>query len=280
MHSSTILALATLASATPLASRQDARFKPGTVWDIVLQGADEGGQGTVIPLADLKAAPGTVLDIDLEDNDSTSKNTKGWIKELAKTKTVICYFSAGTYEPWREDAGKFTPADYGKKMDEWDEWWLDLQRPNVKTIMENRIKRAADAGCHAIDPDNIDGYVTHQDGFKYANSVYIDYVKWLSTTAKKYNLVTGLKNALEISQSVLDFVEFAVNEQCHETDPSDADSTWDCPDYRPFTAAQKAVFNIEYHNDKAVYCKDPTNPTVNLSTVLKPMGLDTLGGQC
>lgn len=120
----------------------------------------------------------------------------------------------------------------------------------------------------------------HQDGFTYPNQVYIDYVRWLSTTAKKYNLVTGLKNALEISESVLDVVEFAVNEQCHETDPKDKDSTWDCPDYAPFTQAGKAVFNIEYHDDKSKYCVDPTNPKVDLSTVLKPMGLDTLGGQC
>ncbi|KAF2441834.1 glycoside hydrolase family 114 protein [Karstenula rhodostoma CBS 690.94] len=274
MRPSLVLALATLASATPLASRQDDRFKPGTVWDIVLQGKDDDDQGATIPLEQLKAAAGTVLDIDLEDNDSTPENTKGWIKELAKTKTVVCYFSAGTYEPWREDAGLFLPADYGRKMEDWDEWWLDLKSANVKSIMEARIKRAADAGCHAIDPDNIDGYVTHQDGYTYDNQVYIDYVRWLSATATQYNLVTGLKNALEISENVLDVVEFAVNEQCHEG------TTWDCPDYAPFTQAGKAVFNIEYHDDKNVYCKDPTDPTVNLSTVLKPLGLDVLGGQC
>ncbi|OAG07288.1 family 114 glycoside hydrolase, partial [Paraphaeosphaeria sporulosa] len=134
----------------------------------------------------------------------------------------VCYFSAGTYEPWREDKGLFLPADKGKKMEEWDEYWLDLKSSNVKSIMEARIKRAAEAGCHAIDPDNIDGYSNdskgkaHQDGFKYDNQVYIDYVRWLSATATKYKMVTGLKNALEISSKVLDVIEFAVNEQCHE----------------------------------------------------------------
>ena len=130
------------------------------MWDIVLQSGDENG--SVVPLADLKSATGSVIDVDLEDNDDASKNTKGWIKELAKTKTVICYFSAGTFEPWRSDAGAFTSSDYGKKMDDWDEYWLDLKKTNVKNIMEARIKRAANAGCHAIDPDNIDGYVSNQ----------------------------------------------------------------------------------------------------------------------
>jgi hypothetical protein len=46
-------------------------------------------------------------------------------------------------------------------MEEWEEWWLDLKSANVKTIMEARIKRAAEAGCDAIDPDNIDGYVSN-----------------------------------------------------------------------------------------------------------------------
>jgi hypothetical protein len=161
MRYSAILALASLASATPLARRKDDRFKAGTVFDIVLQGKDDNGQGTVVPLAQLKTAAGTVLDIDLEDNDSQSKNTKGWIKELAQNKTIICYFSAGTFEPWREDAGLFRESDKGKKMEEWEEWWLDLKSANVKTIMEARIKRAAEAGCDAIDPDNIDGYVSN-----------------------------------------------------------------------------------------------------------------------
>jgi hypothetical protein len=160
MRYSIVLALACLASATPLARRKDDRFKAGTVWDIVLQGKDDNGEGTIMPLAQLKTAAGTVLDIDLEDNDSQSKNTKGWIKELAQKKTIVCYFSAGTYEPWREDAGLFRDSDKGKKMEDWDEWWLDLKSANVKSIMEARIKRAAEAGCHAIDPDNIDGYVS------------------------------------------------------------------------------------------------------------------------
>lgn len=100
-------------------------------------------------------------------------------------------------------------------------------------------------------------------------------MRWLSATAKKYNLVTGLKNALEISNQVIDSVEFAVNEQCHEV--AGSESEWECPEYKIFTDAEKAVFNIEYVNDTS-YCKDPAG--VNLSTVLKPMGLDTIGGQC
>ncbi|KAL5431292.1 hypothetical protein PMIN06_012345 [Paraphaeosphaeria minitans] len=90
--------------------------------------------------------------------------------------------------------------------------------------MKARVKRAADAGCHATDPDHIDGYGSdikgeaQQDGFKYGDQVYIDYVSWRSATATKYSIVKGLKNALEISEKVLDVAGFAVNEPCHEVD--------------------------------------------------------------
>jgi len=40
----------------------------------------------------------------------------------------------------------------------------------------------------------------------------IDYVKFLSTEAAKYNLAIGLKNAGDIIGDVLKHVDFAVNE--------------------------------------------------------------------
>lgn len=170
MRYSAIFTLATLATATPLARRKDTRFKPGAVWDIILQGGGE--EGPAVPLSELLAAPGTIIDIDLEDNDSNApnKNPPGTIRELAKNKTVVCYFSAGSYEGWRDDEMKFDPKkDFGKKMEGWNETWLDVKRDNVRTIMEARIKRAADAGCHAIDPDNIDGYVSPTPPFHVAS---------------------------------------------------------------------------------------------------------------
>jgi hypothetical protein len=145
--------LAHLGTSTPLAPRAIAAFPAGTVWDIVL----EGGKTT---LAQKKAAKGTVIDIDLEDN--WANGTLTTIKELAKTKKVICYFSAGTRENWRKDDYKFTTADYGQAMGpEWPgEWWLDVKSANVRSIMKERIETAAKAGCHAVDPDNVDGYVS------------------------------------------------------------------------------------------------------------------------
>lgn len=156
MHYSTILALATtvgLAAATPLNRRAVPKFPAGTVWDIVLDSENT-------PLATLQRAPGTVIDIDLLDLTEEGDTTT--IKELAKTKQVICYFSAGSREEWRKDAQDFGSSDFGKALGpEWPgENWVNVRSDKVKAIMKKRIEAAAKAGCAAIDPDNVDGFVS------------------------------------------------------------------------------------------------------------------------
>lgn len=40
--------------------------------------------------------------------------------------TVICYFSAGTYESYREDEGSFPKSALGLKSNSEDEWWINI----------------------------------------------------------------------------------------------------------------------------------------------------------
>lgn len=91
-----------------------------------------------------------VWDVDLFDTDASS------IKALqAAGKIVICYFSAGTVEDWRDDAKDFPAADVGKVLPEWpDEKWIRVGSQKIRDIMAKRIKTAGDKGCDAIDPDN------------------------------------------------------------------------------------------------------------------------------
>lgn len=98
-----------------------------------------------------------IYDLDLYDNDAET------FKALHKAgKKVICYFSAGSWENWRDDKKQFKKADLGKTMDGWpDEKWINIRSKNVRNIMKKRIKYAAEKGCDAIDPDNVDGYVSH-----------------------------------------------------------------------------------------------------------------------
>lgn len=78
----------------------------------------------------------------------------------ARGMEVICYFSAGSYEPNRPDSWKFTDDDKGSELDGWPgEYWLDLNSDNVRQIMTARIEIAAQMNCSGIDPDNVDAYV-------------------------------------------------------------------------------------------------------------------------
>jgi hypothetical protein len=91
-----------------------------------------------------------VWDIDLFDNPAT---TMAALK--AAGKIVICYFSAGTAEDWRDDYRSFAATDLGKVLPEWpNEKWVRTGSQGIRNIMATRIKLAADKGCDAIDPDN------------------------------------------------------------------------------------------------------------------------------
>ena len=97
----------------------------------------------------------SVYDIDIFDNNTTTITTIH-----NQGRKVICYFSAGSYENWRPDAGSFNnKTDLGNPVDGWPgEWWLDTNSANVRKIMLSRLDLAAAKGCDGVDPDNVDGY--------------------------------------------------------------------------------------------------------------------------
>lgn len=218
-----------------------------------------------------------IWDLDLYDNNATTFKS---INDAGKK--VICYFSAGSYEDWRSDAGEFEDADKGKNLDGWEgEKWLNLSSPNVHKIMKERIKLASEKGCDAIDPDNVDGYA-NDNGLGLTAKDSVAYIKFLSTEAAKYNMSTGLKNAGSIIDTVLDYVHFSVNEQCIQYGECDTFST--------FIGANKPVFNIEYP-DKAPKVSTSEKTTIcstsgdaadsnDFSKVIKKMNLDGWVSYC
>ncbi|KAF4453109.1 endo alpha-14 polygalactosaminidase precursor [Fusarium albosuccineum] len=242
--------------------------KVGEPWQIVLLKPiklnDDGNAD------DLKPDVG-IWDLDLYDNDAETFEAL-----RAAGKRVICYFSAGSWEDWRDDKDQFKKADLGKTLDGWpDEKWLNLRSQNVRNIMKKRIKLAAEKGCDAIDPDNVDGY-QNDNGLDLTEADAISYIKFLSTEAAKYNMSTGLKNAGGIISSVLSYVAFSVNEQCMQYS--------ECETFAAFIKANKPVFNIEYPKgapkvkeaDRATICshKGKAKGTEGFSTVIKKMNLD------
>ncbi|RKK92473.1 hypothetical protein BFJ68_g15884 [Fusarium oxysporum] len=240
--------------------------KVGESWQIVLLdpiAIDDGG----------KVEPNVAIyDVDLFDNDADT------FKALHKAgKKVICYFSAGTYENWRDDKDQFEEAHLGKELEGWSgERWVDVRNRKVRDIMKKRIEYAAKKGCDAIDPDNVDGF-QNDNGLGLTQDDAVDFVKFLSETAAAYNMSTGLKNNGDIIPEVLDVVRFSVNEQCIEYS--------ECETFAAFIKDGKPVFNIEYPAgapdrvlDSTVnaICGNSSNATgtKDFSTAIKKMNLD------
>jgi hypothetical protein len=133
---------------------------PGNLW----QPAVESTWQIVLlrPLALNSTATSTIPNVDIFDIDLFD-NPKSTFDQLHRLgKKAICYFSAGSFEPNRPDSGSFKASDKGNGLDGWPgEHWLNLNSDNVRQIMSERIELAAQKGCDAVDPDNIDGYVSH-----------------------------------------------------------------------------------------------------------------------
>ncbi|NPA34768.1 MAG: endo alpha-1,4 polygalactosaminidase [Chlorobi bacterium] len=160
--------------------------------------------------------------------------------------TVICYFSAGTLEDWRPDAGQFPDSVVGNPMEGWEgEYWLDIRSDAVRTIMAKRLDLAVSKGCDGVEPDNLDGWKTNT-GFSLTRTDAIDYFKWLAQEAHSRNLKIALKNNGDLVPELLSDLDLAVVEECFAFDECDA--------YAPITQSGKPVLEVEYELSRNKFC--------------------------
>ncbi len=151
---------------------------------------------------------------------------------------VIAYFSAGTYEPFRPDAGEFAASDVGTTLEDFaDERWLDIRSANVRRVVLARLDQAVSRGFDGVEPDNVDGYA-NDSGFPLTAADQRAFNRFVANEAHERNLSVGLKNDLDQIGELVAYFDFAVNEQCREFD--------ECDLLQPFIAAGKPVFNAEY----------------------------------
>jgi endo-alpha-1,4-polygalactosaminidase (GH114 family) len=200
---------------------------PGTRWQWQLSGVLD----TTVDV--------DMMDIDLFDTDPRQ------ISGLQATRghVVVCYFSAGSHEDWRPDAGEFPPAAIGDPLDGWPgERWLDVRDDGVRAVLAARLDLAVEKGCDGVEPDNVDGYA-NATGFPLTADDQLDFNRWLSDAAHERGLSVGLKNDLEQVEELLPHFDWALNEECMAYD--------ECDLLAPFIDAGKAVFHVEYVDDPA-----------------------------
>ncbi|KAJ3489146.1 hypothetical protein NLG97_g6058 [Lecanicillium saksenae] len=226
----TAAALAGSTQAAAVAAAPDVWQPPvGEAWQIVIRAPLDMSR---------KLEPDVAIwDIDLFDNPAST------IKQLHDGGSkVICYFSAGSFEKWRPDNTSFPEEDIGNPLEDWEkEWYVNVRSQAIRDVMVNRIQLAKDKGCDAIDPDNVDLYDA-DNGFEIKPEEAAEYLNFLAKAASDRGMSTGLKNAPGIVSSVIDNTHFVVNEECANPDNAN------CADYKPYIAADKPVFQIQYPN--------------------------------
>jgi hypothetical protein len=198
----------------------------GTTWQWQLSGDIDTSVEVEMYDIDLFEAPQSVID------------------ELhADGRYVICYFSAGSWEEWRDDAGDYPGEAIGETLDGWpDEKWIDVRSEGVRAVLETRLDLAVDKGCDGVEPDNVDGYV-NESGFDFDGFDQLDFNAWLAEAAHARGLSVGLKNDVDQIEPLEPCFDWALNEECFAYD--------ECDLYAPFLSADKAVFHVEYVDEEA-----------------------------
>lgn len=216
----------------------------------------------------LQGEVNTSYDVDVYDIDLFDTAAQTVTELHTAGRIVVCYFSAGSYEPWRPDADRFSEADLGEPLDGFEEeLWLDIRSSTVRSVIEARLDRAIVLGCDGVEPDNVTAYL-NDSGFDLTDDDQLDFNRFVARAARGRGLLIGLKNDLEQIAELVDEFDFAVNEQCHEFDECDLNE--------PFLDAGKPVFNAEYADEYVIDAGSlcVTAASEGLRTLVLPLDLD------
>ncbi len=227
---------------------------PGTTWQWQLSGTVD----TTIDVA--------MYDIDLFDTPPST------ITELLGAgRVVICYFSAGSWENWRPDAGDYPTEVLGDPLDGWPgESWVDIRRLDVLgPILGARLDIAVSKACTGVEPDNMDAY-TNDSGFPLTGADQLAFNRFVAAEAHARGLSVGLKNDLDQVADLGDDFDWALNEQCYQYE--------ECELLQPFIDAGKAVFGVEYSGDESEFC--PYFNALGYSWLKKNLDLDAWRLDC
>lgn len=195
----------------------------GVVWDIRLLEVEVSG----LP-------PVNVLEIDgaeASSQDVAALNAAGVV--------TICYINAGAWEEWRDDADAYPDAVIGAGYPGWDgERFVDIRQLDLLgPILGARLDDCAAKGFTAVDPDNVDTYLT-ETGFDLTREDQLRFNRWLAEAAHARGLAIGQKNVPELAADLAVEFDFAVTEDC-------VVDGW-CEAMDPYRALGKPVLMVEY----------------------------------
>ncbi len=250
-------------SNTSITTRADG---DGTVWQPPV-GATWQWQLAGLPID-------TSLKVDAYDVDLFTTTDEELATLKAHGRSVICYFSAGSWEEFRPDSADFPAVVKGDPLDApfQDELWLDIRSAEVRTLMQRRMDLAVTRGCDAVEPDNVDGHL-NDTGFDLTANDQLDYNRYIADEAHRRALSVGLKNDIDQAADLEPYFDWALNEECFAFD--------ECAQYQGnFLASNKAVFHAEYVDRNRLSEVCAVTEPLGLSTVIKNIELDAFQLPC
>jgi hypothetical protein len=188
-------------------------------------------------------------------------------------RIVICYFSAGTREGFREDAERFPPESLGAPLASYpDERWVDVRNATVRAIMQDRLVKAARAECDGVHPSGLAAF-DGTTGLDFTRADQVAYDRWLSGAAHALGLSIGLVDGdVSLRQELVSDFDWTVVWSCLATN---------CAQAAPFIGARKAALLIEYGDQSRVAEVCPKAKDLGLSAIIKrSANLDAFRAGC
>jgi len=213
----------------------------------------------------------TSVDADIFDVDLFT-TPRSVIADLHhRGRRVLCYMSAGTWEPYRPDAGRFPAAVKGGAVDGWpDERWLDVRRMDLlKPLMRARLDRCAAKGFDGVEFDWVDGHA-QDTGFAITRADQLRYDRWLARAAHARGLAVALKNGGGLVRDLVGDWDLAVTEECVQYR--------ECWRFRPFLDAGKPVLDAEYALPTGAFCERAA--AAGVTAIRKRLRLDAWRASC
>ena len=211
-----------------------------------------------------------LLAVDMYDVDGFESSPKLVAAMHARSITAVCYLSAGTWEKWRPDAGRFPQRVLGRSNGWPGERWLDIRALSVLApIMRHRVAMCARKGFDAVEFDNVDGY-QNATGFPLTAAEQLRFDVFLANAAHRRGMSVLLKNDLGQVTKLLPYFDAALNEQCFQYR--------ECGALTAFVDAGKPVFQVEYKLATGSFC--PRANTRDFNSLRKRLALDAWRVPC
>lgn len=184
----------------------------------------------------------------------------------------VCYLSAGSFEPWRDDAPAFPGEALGNALENYPrEQWLDIRDPRIRELMAERIRTLAAFGCAGVSPAALD-LLQADTGFDIMRADVLDYAEWLAARIHAAGMSAGLSTPEELVSDLEPVFDWGLAIDCLSSD--------DCSDYVPLRAKAKAVLLVEFGDSSTLTAVCPAASGLGFDALIKRRSFDGFRVAC